>query len=146
MSGKNRHKIPKAVESPVESKTPKAGEFPTDRLHPEFRAEQLDRGGPWGWDKFDPLQIQEVLQKIFDSQRLTWQELRNNGSHFVNTESLCSDAQKRLIQIQKEDLDQLFSLRLTGRKRIWGIKERNILWLLWWDPDHEVCPSHKKHT
>jgi hypothetical protein len=146
MSGKNRNKIPKTFISPVESKIPKAGVFPTDRCLPEFRAEQMDKAGPWGWDVFDPSQIQEVFQKIFDSQKLTWQDLRNNGSHFVGRKDLCHEAQKRLIQIQKEDLDQLFSLRLTGRKRIWGIKEGNILWLLWWDPQHEVCPSHKKHT
>lgn len=143
---RKHHKIPKAFNTPVESKTPKAGSFPTDRIHPEFRAEQMDNDDPRGWNKFDPRQMQEVLQKIFESQKLTWQDLRNNGSHFVDRTDLCSEAQKRLIQIQKEDLDQLFSLRLTGRKRIWRIKEHNILWLLWWDPNHEVCPSHKKHT
>jgi hypothetical protein len=145
MSEKNR-KIPKSFIAPVESKTPKAGHFPTDRCQPEFRAEQLDREGPWGWDHFDPSQIRTVFQKIFESQKLTWQDLRNNGSHLVDRTDLCPDAQKRLVQIQKEDLDQLFSLRLTGRQRIWGIKEGNILWLLWWDPDHKVCLSFKKHT
>lgn len=146
MSGKNHHKIPKAFIAPVESKTPKAGAFPNDRCQPEFRAEQIDKTGPWGWDNFDSSQIQEVFQKLFESQKLTWHDLRNNGSHAVNRIDLCADAQKRLTQIQKDDLDQLFSLRLTGRKRIWGIKEGNIFWLLWWDPNHEVCPSNKKHT
>src|ERR1700722_2116067 len=122
MSAKNHKKIPKILTSPVESKTPKAGVLPTDRFHPEFRAEQMDLDGPWGWNKFDSSQIQQVLQKIFESQKLTWQDLRNNGSHFVDREDLCSEAQKKLVQIQKEDLDQLFSLRLTGRKRIWCIK------------------------
>jgi hypothetical protein len=145
MSAKNRNKTPKASVSPVESKIPKAGGFPTDQCQPIFRAEQMDLSGPFCWT-LDPSQIQEVFQKIFDTQKLTWQDLRNNGSHFVNKLDLCTEAQKRLILIQKEDLDQLFSLRITGRKRIWDIKEGNILWLLWWDPDHKVCPSHKKHT
>ncbi len=145
MARKDR-KIPKSFVVPVESKTPKAGSFPTDGCHPEFRTEQMDKEGPWGWNQFDSLQIQEVFQKILESQKLTWQDLRNNGSHFVDIRDLCSQAQKRLVQLQKEDLDQLFSLRLTGRKRIWGIKEGNIFWLLWWDPEHQVCPSQKKHT
>ncbi len=34
----------------------------------------------------------------------------------------------------------------NGKQRIWGIKDRNILKVLWWDPDHEVCPSLKKYT
>lgn len=146
MSGKNSKKIPKKFVEPIESKTPKANVFPSDHCQPEFKAEQMDKEGRWGWNSFQPIQIQEVLKKIFDSQKLTWQELRNNGSHFVDREDLCAEAQKRLIQIRKDDLDQLFSLRLTGSKRIWGIKEGNIFWLLWWDPNHEVCPSHKKHT
>jgi hypothetical protein len=146
MSNKDRKKVPKSFLVPFESKIPKAGLFPTDKCLPEFRAEQMDMDGPWGWRKFDSPQLQEMLQKIFESQKLTWQDLRTNGSHLVNRQDLCSEAQKRLLEIQKEDLDDLFSLRLSGRKRIWGIKEGNVLWLLWWDPAHEVCPSPKKHT
>lgn len=146
MSGKNKKKEAKTLENPIETKTPKAGVLPTDSLHPEFRADQLDRQGPWGWDHFDTSEIQEVFQKIFETQKLTWHDLRNNGSHFVDRVALSSEAQKRLVQIKNDDLDQLFSLRLTGRKRIWGIKEQNIIWILWWDPQHTACPSNKKHT
>jgi uncharacterized ubiquitin-like protein YukD len=141
-----KDKVPKSFAVPIESKTPKTSSTPSDQNHPEFRADQMDQEGRWGWHHFDSLEMQELLQKIFESQKLSWQDLRNNKSHLVNKENLCPDAQKRLIQIQKDDLDQLFSLRLTGRKRIWGIKDGNILWLLWWDPNHEVCPSQKKHT
>jgi hypothetical protein len=144
MSHKSK-KIPKSLVFPSETKTPKVGILLTDSCHPEFKADQMDHGGSWQWN-LDSGQLQEILQKIFSSQKLTWQELRNNGSHLVNRKDLSPEAQKRLDQMQKEDLDQLFSLRLTGRKRIWGIKEGNILWLLWWDPDHQVCPSVKKHT
>lgn len=64
----------------------------------------MDVDGPWGWNFFDPTNMQEILQKIFESQKLSWQELRNNGSHFVNIEDLCPKAQKRLTSIKKEDL------------------------------------------
>jgi hypothetical protein len=146
MSAKKHNKNPKTLFNPIESKTPKFGVFPSDQNQPEFKSEQMDNEGPWGWNYFNSAHLQELFQKIFESQKLSWQDLRNNGSHFVNREDLCSEAQKRLTNIQKEDLDQLFSLRIMGRKRIWGIKEGNILWFLWWDPNHEVCPSSKKHT
>ncbi|MBI3508814.1 MAG: hypothetical protein HY069_04205 [Chlamydiia bacterium] len=123
-----------------------AGVIPSEQARPEFKTGQMDAKGPWGWDYFNPIEMRELLQKIFDSQKLSWQDLRNQGSHLIDRKDLCSEAQKRLIQLQKDDLDQLFSLRLTGKKRIWGIKEGNILWMLWWDPNHEVCPSIKKHT
>ena len=34
------------------------------------------------------------------------------------------------MELDKDDCDELFSLRITGRKRIWGIKDGNILWIL----------------
>lgn len=140
------HKKPKQLGHPLENKVPKAPVFRTEPCVPEFKAGQMDMGGPWGWSKFDPWQLQEFLQKIFDSQKLTWQALRENGSHFVEVGTLCPAAQKRLTELQKDEYAELFSLRLTGKNRVWGIKDGNILWLLWWDPEHQVCPSHKKHT
>src|SRR5690242_3000238 len=144
MSRKDQKK-PKTFVSSSENKIPKLVPY-SDSCFPEFRAGQMDMNGPWGWNKFDPLLMQDFLQKIFDSQKLTWQILRDNGSHLVQIDNLCAKARKRLFELRKDDCDELFSLRITGCKRIWGIKDGNILWLLWWDPDHEVCPSHKKHT
>jgi len=143
---KNKNKTPKTVFDPIESKTPKARVFPSEGNHPEFRTEQMDKEGPWGWNKFEPSLIQELLQKIFETQKLTWQELRDNGSHPVLYDQLSAEAQKRLRQLQKDDLDELYSLHISGLKRIWGVKEGNLFLILWWDPKHEVCPSPKKHT
>jgi hypothetical protein len=60
--------------------------------------------------------------------------------HLVDAKQLNSSAKERLIKINQEDTKELFSLRLNGEKRIWGIKERQILQILWWDPSHKVYP------
>ncbi|PIS00440.1 MAG: hypothetical protein COT84_07530 [Chlamydiae bacterium CG10_big_fil_rev_8_21_14_0_10_35_9] len=146
MSKKKKKKTPRTSFNPVESKIPKAGIFPSEDNHPEFRVEQMDKDGLWGWDKFEPSMIQELFKKIFEAQKLTWQSLRDNGSHPILYDKLSAEAQKRLRQLQKDDLDELYSLRISGSKRIWGIKEGNLFLILWWDPKHEVCPSLKKHT
>jgi len=146
MSGKNQKKIPKAFVHPKETKMPKAQSFPTESCRPEFKADQMDLQGPWGWDHLGSKELQEIFSKIFDTQKLTWQELKGKGSHLVDVKDLIPEAQKRLIEIQKEDTDQLYSLRLSGVRRIWGIKDSNIFWILWWDPSHKVCKSNKKHT
>lgn len=139
-------KNPRADFIPVNNKTPRIDVTPNDHCRPNFRAAQMDIHGKWGWDKLDALQLQDLLEKIFNSQMLIWQQLREHNSHLVDTSSLIPEAQKRLKDLEKDDLDQLYPLRLSGLKRVWGIKEGNILWLLWWDPFHQVCRSHKKHT
>jgi len=139
-------KIPKALNSPSETKIPKAGNVPNENSCLEFREGQMDTDGSWGWKNISPLQLRGIFRKIFSCQKLTWQNLRTSGSHLVDLKDLYPKAQKRLLQIEKDDQDQLYSLRLSGKERIWGIKDGNIFWLLWWDPNHEVCPSNKKHT
>jgi hypothetical protein len=37
-------------------------------------------------------------------------------------------------------------IRLTGAERIFGYLEQGVFVALWWDPEHRVCPSIKKHT
>lgn len=148
MSGNNHKKIPKALAHlhPQESKTPKIQIASIDSCFPDFRACQMDLGGPWGWHDMQPKEIQEVLAKIFTLQKLSWQELRAQHSHLVDVKNIISKAQNRLREIEKDDIDQLFSLRINAKNRLWGIKEGNIFWLLWWDAQHEICPSPKKHT
>ena len=48
--------------------------------------------------------------------------------------------------IRQDDVDELMSFRLDSRGRVWCIQTGNIMRVLWWDPNHEVCPSFKKHT
>ena len=130
MSKKNKHvdslqngKIPRAGSIPVTNKIPRIAVIPDDHCQPEFRTDQMDVNGQWGWDKLDAFHLQDLLKKIFHSQKLTWQILRDNGSHLVEVPSLVTEAQKRLKDLEKDDFDHLYSLRLSGQKRVWGIKE-----------------------
>jgi hypothetical protein len=78
---------------------------------------------------------------------MTWAQIEGpTGSHFVEFEDLCPEAQKRLTEIGKDEQARLFSVRIAGELRVWGVRDIAILRVLWWDPDHSVCPSQKKHT
>ncbi len=88
----------------------------------------------------------EIFQRIRDFETMTWHEIRRTGSHAIPVSEICPDARRCLEEIGLGDTDELFSLRLTGKQRLWGIRDREILRILWWDPEHHVCPSAKKHT
>jgi hypothetical protein len=45
-----------------------------------------------------------------------------------------------------DEFEDLVSLRLSARERVWGILAEGVLELLWWDPDHKVCPSLPRNT
>lgn len=78
----------------------------------------------------------------------TWQSIENathgkkgkSNSHHVAIGNLCSEAQKRLKEMKLDDIDEIYSLRLEGKLRIYGIRKYNYLKILWIDPYHEIYP------
>lgn len=115
---------------------------------PAWRLGLLELCEPYGWHRVEPGMIPEVQSKLKNFESMTWAEILvkgNKQNHSVERFKLCKEAQKRLEELKLEP-DDLVSLRLSGESRIWGIQEDKVLVLLWWDPDHEICPSHLKGT
>lgn len=89
----------------------------------------------------------ESLTQLKACEGRTWAEIESNRwrDHPVEVSALIADARKRLADVFP-DADELWRLRLSGTMRVWGIRERRIFRVLWWDPHHVVCPSELKHT
>jgi hypothetical protein len=119
------------------------------RLHPAWRVKLLEMVSPFGWQEISPGKLREVREKLQHFESMTWHEIlitAKSRNHSVSVDQLCKEARCRLEEIGQWDLEQMVSLRLSGPERVWGILNENILHVLWWDPDHAVCPSLKKHT
>lgn len=66
--------------------------------------------------------------------------------HAVKVSSIIPEAQRRLMELQLDDTDQLWRFRFDGETRLWGLRDGSCFLVLWWDPEHKVCPSKLKHT
>lgn len=77
-------------------------------------------------------------------QQATGGRLSGNNNHFLSVEDCCKDAKKRLEEIGLPDCDQIFSLRISGKLRLHGIKDGRVLRFIWYDPNHSVYESKKK--
>ena len=92
--------------------------------------------------------VEHILPKLREIENMSWTNIiqsEKHKSHNVEIGSLTKKAQNELQEL-KIYQDELFSLRLTSKKRLWGILEEGVLNILWYDPEHEICPSNKKHT
>jgi hypothetical protein len=143
-------KQPKLKCEPHPSKIPKLG-YGDDfhKLSPAWRVNLIELVGPFGWHAMSLTQILHVQKKLADFESMTWNQILIGAkyqNHLVEKEKICKDAQARLEAIGQEDVDHLVSLRLTGTERVWGILDRNVVKVLWWDPDHKVCPLLKRNT
>ncbi len=87
--------------------------------------------------------LKNIIPKLQNYETMTWGKIIGKESHFIKPSKCSKEAQKRLSDTTLENTEQLFSLRIGSEARIFGIKESGMLYLLWWDPKHQVYPVEK---
>ncbi len=147
---------PKHLKKPViaqlieSSKKATIVERPTgNAARPTWRIFLLQMRDPFGWHLLDAAKIHYVLTKLREYEGQTWNQILvvdKKKNHPIRIDKLCKDAQDRLKELKLDDVDELISLHLTGEERIFGIRDNEILNILWWDSEHQVCPSPLKYT
>ncbi|MEN2710026.1 hypothetical protein ACQKOH_16175 [Sphingomonas sp. NPDC092331] len=137
-------KQPKFGANPPGKKKPVVREHCFEDGHPlAWRFGQVDKAGPFAWDIHPFDKFHEVVHKLIEFEDKNWNEITANGSHPIETSQLSTQARSRLIEIERDDLDYLLSLRLSGPNRVWCVKTGHIIRPLWWDENHQVYPVKK---
>jgi hypothetical protein len=93
----------------------------------------------------------EVMPKLVHFENQDWNTLvrevygpnKKTKHHNIQISKIIPEAQKRLKELKYDDIDELFSVRLTGKIRLWGFRKFNYFQLLWVDLNHEICPSSR---
>ena len=95
----------------------------------------------WGWGKVTIQEFfRELLHRLQDYETMTWDEvLRRDSCHDMEASRLSQEAQRRLLQILPE-IDTLHQLDMKQPCRLWGYRDRQVLYLIWHDPHHTVYP------
>ncbi len=104
---------------------------------------------PFGWHEIPKDKLKEICEKLANFESRTWNEIlvvSKKQNHTIPIEDLSKEAKARLEELKLDDVDEVVSLHLSGKERVFGIRQDIALTLLWWDPDHKVCPSILKHT
>jgi hypothetical protein len=148
MAKESQKKIPKTRAAPAfdkPAKHPHSREVPVADI--SWRFSRIDKGGPFSWsDLAEPADYKAVMERLHCFETMCAREIRESGSHDIEIANLSKEARQRLQEIQQDDIDSLMSFRITGPKRVFCIREREVMRVLWYDPNHQVCPSIKKHT
>lgn len=122
---------------------------------PVWRLGKIDLDGNWGFHHIDNASILKNLhQKLKNFETMSWREIEkprtksgNTLNHEITTDKICKGAQKRLKEIRlADDYDTLYSFHLSSTERLWGIRDSEAFYIVWWDRNHTVYPVGKKHT
>jgi hypothetical protein len=137
---------PKSVLSEYEKKLPRTPQGSSDDEKPTWSFQIIDIGGPWCFTKMSMDDFNAILDRIKKFESMKWSEIKGKRNHSIDLSSLSPEAQKRLEEINQDDTESIFSFTVDGERRFHGIRLGPVCRLLWWDPEHEVCPSQLKHT
>ena len=99
---------------------------------------------PFGWHVVSAQVMHFIREKLSNFETMTWGNIvveSKKQNHTVSIGQLSPLAKKRLKDLKLDDMDGLLTLRLGGKQRVWGIFAEGVMTMLWWDPNHQVCPS-----
>lgn len=131
---------------------------PTDYYHklPSWRFSTAWRGDP-AVEKVGFYGLQEIqkqgsclIERLAGLDGKTWNEIlimAKKANHTISVADLSKEAQRILGKLET-NLDEIVSLRCGARERLFGKIEEatGAFKVLFWDPDHTICPSTLKHT
>lgn len=139
-----KKKGPRTLVPPAE-KTPRQ-ELNEDwqQMRPAWRFSLVEVVDPYGWHEIAAGDAARVRDRLAGFESSTWKQILYQGgyrNHLIRRDRLCAAAQARLQAIGQDDIDSVMSLGVTQMERVFGIMDHNVMKILWWDPNHQVCPA-----
>ena len=110
---------------------------------PSWRLSNIRMDAPFGWERISRADLENVVAHLSSLESMTWNDIvvtARKHNHYCDVTELSKPA-RDIIESDWRGADQVFSIRVTNLKRIWGIVEDGVLYVLWWDPEHQVYRS-----
>lgn len=150
MAKDRNYKKPKASFVPDTRKQVKEAATPAYRdQRVRWKFYQADYEGPWCPKKATPEEARLIVIKLAEFDSRTWKEIEGKQSHEIDVAQLGDDAQERLRKVghlKARAIETVYSFRLGGAERLWGVRDDDTFCVLWWDPQHLVYPVALKNT
>lgn len=146
-------RAPKQKNEPRQGKTPRQAANPESSIRetPVWSFVLYDHEKPWAFSEADF--FGKIMPHLKSRETQSWQEIltqaggksagHGSNNRTIPISKLSPAAQAELRTRRLDDRDALLSLRLTSIERIWGFREGRVLRILWFDPNHEICPANR---
>lgn len=105
----------------------------------------MDLDGDFSWLGLTSECVAELEQELATFERKSIDELRRlRWLKHIPVREMTVDAQRRLRAISAE-LEGLWQLHLSRHRwRVWGWFEDPMFYVVWWDPNHNVCTGNSR--
>lgn len=146
-----RDKRARAKHEPSFNNVPKVAAEPRSIMdqQPAWRLGNMRMEPPFGWDTVTRDDMTQIVRHLKGLESMTWSAIligAKKYNHHCDVAGMSREARACLDDDWQGGADEMLTMRLTNKKRVWGVLDGPIVHLLWWDPEHDVYPSLKKNT
>lgn len=136
-------KNPKAVATISGTKRPVIAESVTryDDQKAAWRIGKIQLIDPYGWHILDASGIARIKERLSSLERNTWNDIFVRDRHYnhkIRTDQLKCSIAKKWMHDHLPDYPYLWTIRVTGAERIWGIFAEGAYQIIFWDPRHLI--------
>jgi hypothetical protein len=112
-----------------------------------WRINRLQMVDPYGFHTLSSAEACYIQTKLAEFERKTWNEIFTIEKHWNHALSVsqfkCPKARKWMRE-NMPDQNELWTLRLSGAERIWGVFSEGVYLVVFWDPKHLIWETDKK--
>jgi hypothetical protein len=142
VKNRNNRKQVKVSEIPQGRKEAKsAPEEPAMSRKASWQLNRAQMADPYGWHDLSLKEVLYVQVKPSELERQTWAEIfvkRKHWNHSVPVSQLKCPEARKWMRRNMPDQTELWTLRLSGAERVWGVFGQGTYLLVFWDPDHLI--------
>ena len=144
-----KHKAPRRRKglNPKPTKTPLRLQDPNVYESTYFRWRATDEyidydDEEWGWGQVTIRDFfRKILPRLQEYEKWTWSEIFNRDScHYWDIYNMPTKARNKLKEKYPQH-DAFHQIDMEQPCRLLGWRDRNILFLIWYDPNHTICPQ-----
>lgn len=141
-------KKPKAEVTPQGQKEAKAA--PAESAmgrKASWRLNRVQLVSPYGWHGLSLSEVLYIQTKLAELERKTWSEIlvkEKHWNHSVPVSQLKCPEARQWIRRNMPDQTELWTLRLSGAERIWGVFAEGTYLAIFWDPDHLIWDTPRR--
>ena len=88
----------------------------------------------------------DIFGKLDEYRSWTWRDIESKNGTSTGFMEICQLDTKDMIQHHftnlKFDYDVIYKVEISGKHRVWGIRQNDELFIIWDDPEHRFY----KHT
>lgn len=145
----SKQKKPHWGATPAQQKNPQTAHSVSsyDDRKASWRVGRIQMVDPYGWHDVSSVDLGRIKARLSELEKLTWKDIFVRDArynHQIEVNKLkCSEARKWMKQ-HMPDQPYLWTLRLTGAERIWGIFSEGAYLVIFWDPQHLIWEIPKK--